>query len=304
MNIKKLIFYFCFVIPLIGQSQEYYQYFDGADTTEWESIFITIDTNASNIWQIGEPSKAIFNSASTVPNAIVTDTLNFYPSNNTSSFSFYLPDIAFGWGILAIQWTQKLDLESGVDGGLIEFSNDSGLTWSSAFNNPFVYNFYGFEEENLDTLPNNDFAFSGMDSTWRDIWLCFDVSWLDWGDNLSIRYTLKSDSTDSNNEGWMMDNFMVHLTYIHTVNEIEQEEYMTINPNPTTGRIDINTKKNSEYHIIESIQLVNSNGEIVKEYGTSPTKFNIDISDQANGIYFLRVNTNLKSEIFKVVLQK
>ena len=50
-------------------------------------IPIEIDSlNASNIWQIGEPSKTLFSSARSNPNALVTDTLNNYPVNDSSSF--------------------------------------------------------------------------------------------------------------------------------------------------------------------------------------------------------------------------
>jgi hypothetical protein len=43
--------------------------------------FITIDTGSHlhNSWQIGRPGKSVFDSAYTLPNAIMTDTLNTYP---------------------------------------------------------------------------------------------------------------------------------------------------------------------------------------------------------------------------------
>ena len=59
------------------------------DTTNFEGslVQIEIDTsNAGNIWQIGQPDKAIFDSAFSAPNAIVTDTVNYYPINDSSSF--------------------------------------------------------------------------------------------------------------------------------------------------------------------------------------------------------------------------
>ena len=105
------------------------------------------------------------------------------------------------------------------------------------------YNFYGFDATNKDTLINGDYAFSGTDTTWKNIWLCFDYSWIISIDNLSFRYTLKSDSVNNNREGWMIDNLISHITLIHTVNEVKEEEYMKVGPNPTSGRIDISTKK-------------------------------------------------------------
>jgi hypothetical protein len=189
------------------------------------------------------------------------------------------------------------------DGGIIEFSGDTGNTWQNVFNNPYVYSFYGFDAANQDTLINGDYAFSGTDSTWKDIWLCFDVSWLSFSDSLMFRYTFKSDAINNNKEGWIIDNLISHITIIHTVNEIKQEEYMTAVPNPTTGRVDISTKKMDEFHIIKKIELINIEGRTVQEWGVSPTKFYVDIGNHPNGIYILKVKTNRKSETFKIILE-
>ena len=68
-------------------AQVYTQYFDGADTIFDNSVNVELDTSNSNIWQIGASQKIIFDSAATVPNAIVTDTINSYPVNNVSRFT-------------------------------------------------------------------------------------------------------------------------------------------------------------------------------------------------------------------------
>ena len=293
-----------FISPFFANSQTYSQYFDGADTSTWNSIFVELDPDTSNIWQIGPPQKTIFNTAATAPNVMVTDTINFYTTNNSSNFTFYIEPNWFGYGgILALQWKQKLDMDKGHDGGVIEYTVDGGNTWENVFNNPYVYNFYGFDMANQDTLMNGEYAFSGSDTTWKDIWLCFDLYWLTFVDSLQFKFTLKSDSIDNSKEGWMIDNLLAHITIIHTINELEQEEYLKIFPNPTTGRIDIQAKKLDEFHIIEKIELFNAEGRLVQEYGISPTKFYLDINDQPNGVYFLKIQTNLKTEIHKVVLQ-
>ncbi|MGI8893309.1 MAG: hypothetical protein ACR2GN_07585 [Bacteroidia bacterium] len=131
---KQLLLTLAFtLISYLSIGQMWQQYFDGADTiydpnVSPSSIYIEIDTNSSNIWQIGAPQKNIFDSAATAPNVIVTDTINYYPVNNSSSFQFSIvPWVP--WGILAIQWKQKLDFDAGLDGGIIEFSVDSGTTW-------------------------------------------------------------------------------------------------------------------------------------------------------------------------------
>ncbi len=296
------------LFPILLCGQNFTQYFDGADTicdpSEWSSsICITINDDSTNIWQIGSPQKVQFDSAATFPNAILTDTVNHYPINNSSSFQYTVKEL-FSWGIVAIQWKQKLDMDFGKDGGIIEYSVDAGNTWENAFNSPYVYSFYGYDTSNVDTLQNGNFAFTGTDCVWRDIWLCYDASWLNWNDSILVRHTFLSDSIDNSKEGWMMDNLLMHITIIHTVNEVEQEEYMTISPNPTTGIVNIATKKINDVHIIEKIELVNVEGRVLEQWGISPTKFYVDIGHHPDGIYFLHVKTNIKSEVFKIVLDR
>lgn len=290
------------VIHTVSYSQTFTQYFDGADTSIWNSIFIHIDTNASNVWQVGPPQKEFFSEAATFPNAMITDTINYYPVNNSSSFSFGINNESFGWGILALQWKQKLDLDSGKDGGVIEFWNYYSEEWENVFNNPYVYAFYGYDPSSADTLENGVFAFSGTDTTWRDLWLCFDLNWLSYSDTLIFRYSLITDSIADEKEGWMMDNFLAHMTIIHSVNEIEQEDYIHLWPNPSNGKLNIQARKVDDFHIIEKLELYSITGNLVRSFDFVPTRFYIDISDQPNGVYFLRVKTNLQTETHRVVL--
>lgn len=288
-------------------AQYYTQYFDGADTSQWNTIQIELDTSSQNVWQIGTPRKAIFGSAATEPNAIVTDTINFYPTNDTSRFiaKFYLP-ITY-WGVFAFQWQQKLDMDASSDGGIIEYSIDSGRTWVNVFNNPYVYNFYGFQPENVDTLPGGEFAFSGTDSTWRDIWLCLDLSWLSQfyiNDYVLFRFTLLSDSVNNNKEGWMIDNMYSHVTFIHTVKEIEQENYLNVYPNPANDIVHIQAQKIMDYHIIETMELLDPLGRVVDKWANIPTKFWFYTNKYNEGLYFLRIKTNLKSETLPIVISK
>jgi hypothetical protein len=300
-----LIFsFFLFANVSKGQFGNFYQYFDGADTIVDNSIFVKLDQSPSNLWQIGKPQKTIFNAAATFPNALVTDTINKIPTHRISSFQYHVP-VSSTWGILAIQWKQKMDLDFGKDGGLIEFSSDYGSTWQSAFNNPYVYSFYGFDLNNVDIIASGEKCFTGIDTTWKDVWLCYDLTWLSQSiDTIMIRHTIISDSTDGNNEGWMIDNLMAHMTFIHTINSMEEESYLKVSPNPTQGRIDISTKKINEYHIIERMELMDINGQVLETWSFIPTKFFIDIGHYPNGAYFLNIKTNKKSEVVKVVLQK
>lgn len=303
MKTQVLIFFFLLVkgFAAFSQMQQQTQYFDGADTSTVDAILISIDTSSSNVWQVGKPQKTIFNSAATDPNVMITDTINSYPVNNRSSFQFTYQPLT-SWGILALQWKQKLDMEQGKDGGIIEFSVDNGTTWQNAFNNPHVYNFYGYNSNNKDTLATGEYAFSGKDTTWRDVWLCFDMTWLSWNTNVLVRFTLLSDSTDTQQEGWMIDNMMTHLTVFHTAIAAAQTEYMRVYPNPATHLIYIEAQKIQAFHIIEKMTLKDTQGKIIEEWENIPTRYFIDSRKYSSGLYYLTIKTNIRTEIVPIAI--
>ena len=298
-----ILFVFCNV-SLHAQTLK--QYFDGEDKSPENSLLINLSPEAANVWQIGKPSKKFFSRASTFANALITDTIKPYPVNVDASFSFKLVPQNYSNGILALQWKQKLDLDPGKDGGIIEYSTDGGSSWTNVFDNPYVYNFYGFNESNKQTLPSGKVAFSGTDTTWKDIWLCFDLAWMKTMNktDFEFRFTLKSDDVQNDRDGWMIDNLLAHVTVIHTVNRGTQKEYIKISPNPASDILSIELQKVPGFHIIEKMDMINSKGQLVDSWSNIPTKFFINTSKYANGVYNLKVKTNLRSETLRFVIQK
>jgi hypothetical protein len=295
----------CCVTP--SSAQMYTQYFDGADTALYKSVIIEIDNDTNNVWQIGPPQKSIFSAAGTVPNVIVTDTSNYYPTNNTSRFVAKVKLPAFNFGIFAMQWKQKLDFDPGTDGGIIEYSIDSGSTWANVFDDPYVYRFYGYDSVNVDTVMGGSYAFSGTDSAWKDIWLCFDLSWLQqFGANSIVyfRYSLVSDSINNNKEGWMIDNLLARVTLAHTIKNVQQSSYLIVYPNPATNRVYIQAEKKMSFHIIEDMALVDATGRVVEHWTSIPTKFWFDVSGYNAGNYALKVKTNFALETIPLVISK
>jgi hypothetical protein len=279
------------------------QYFDGADSSYSNSIFVYQESAINNIWQVGAPQKIVFDGASTLPNALITDTVNNYPPNNTSSVYFYtVPYVS--WGVLGIQWKQKLDMEKKHAGGIVEFSTDYGVSWQNAFNDPHVYNFFGYEMENQDTLLTGDYAFSGTDTNWKDVWLCYDMSWLGGtADSIAVRFTFKSDSADTGHEGWMIDNLNTHVTIAHPVKEVTNSDYFNIYPNPAGKVINIELKAIDEFHIIEHMELRNSEGKLMQKWQNIPVRYWIDTSKLPSGVYYLSIKTNIRSKTIPVTIK-
>ncbi len=293
-------------IPITLQAQfpgTLQQFFDGNDTIPSQRLNVVIDQPANNVWVIGPPNKTIFNAAATLPNAIFTKDSTAYPVSDTSSFSLNLTDTVFNFGgIVAINWKQKIDLENGVDGGLIEFSVDTGKNWTNVFGSMYTYNFFGFNPSNVDTLFNNQLGFTGTDTNWRDIWLCFDGYWLSQYDSVQFRYKLLSDSVQTNQEGWLIDNMSLRPTIIHTINEKERSEYIKLNPNPASDYTSIDLKKQKGEHFIKHVMLYDMKGQLIRSWGLVPNRFKVPLDGLEAGNYLLHVETNIKTEVHQVVV--
>jgi hypothetical protein len=301
----KLLFLLALLTSTVRISHAQYtfrQYFDGADTSAINSLFIVPDSSVGNIWQIGNPRKTIFNAAATAPNAMMTDTVSLYPQSDTSRFSFRIRGQQFGGvnAVVAIRWKQKLDMEKRHSGGIVEFSKNGGA-WQNIFNNTSVYNFYGYMQANKDTLNNGAYAFSGQDTTWRDIWLCF--RYIAATDTMDFRFTFMSDTSSNRKEGWMIDNMMAQHTFQHTVSQIGTTHDSKVYPTQTTGLVFVEASHLLQPHYIRSLSVSDRTGKVLQHYNDEQSRFMIDLGMYPTGTYYVKVETNLGTELFPVVLQ-
>ncbi len=299
---KTILLFVAICSGLASHAQGYYaQSFDGPQPN---SFSVTLVPSANNVWQIGKPQKTFFNAAKSTPRVIVTDTINSYPVNNVSGFVFGVPlQNSSGNFIYALRWVQKLDLDAGLDGGIVEFSNDQ-VSWQNAHNNPNSYQFYGFTPASKVTLASGEYAFSGRDTTWRDLWLCVKSTYAHQNDTLYFRFSLNSDGTQTNKEGWMIDNFRFETTILHPVKEISQIDQVVVYPNITTGIVNVEMKKLKDTDLIDDIVLIDESGRVVERYGKNYTKVVLDISNHKPGLYYLKVTTHSKTQSFKILYEK
>jgi hypothetical protein len=203
--------------------------------------FISIDTNVyrNNRWQVGKPDKVSFDSAFTLFNAMVTDTLDPYPANDTSVFTFKLPvrlpELCYSYHppLNMISFFYKLDIDSNTF-ARIEVSTDSGLSW-----------------KNLnDSLPAG-FLWNGPPvnlSTSTTEWKVFSVYTnptfpVPWHDTVFFRFTFISDSLFANKDGWIIDNFNFWYLCEGGVATVANPNLITLYPNPSHGNLYFHTDK-------------------------------------------------------------
>jgi hypothetical protein len=171
--------------------------------------YVIIDTinYQDNIWEIGNPDKTMFDEAYSLPNAMVTDTINSYSTNNTSVFTvrYITPYPAIGdWEVSAIQFDYQIDTDQDSDFGKLEFSTDNGQTWIDYLTDTlftYCYNYY------------NSYYFTGTSSDWQYFSLqispysnCFNIQP---GDTLWYKFTFVSVYMPSERDGWMIDNIQL-----------------------------------------------------------------------------------------------
>lgn len=293
---------------------------------EEPSPYVSILQLPHNIWQIGPPQKTFFGNSFTLPNAIVTDTINYYPVSNISSFELMVGDFNMGgswWHYnLFIDFRHKYDTDTLRDGGIIAVSWDNKETWlnirydtvATALVTPgrnYGWQYYG--NTNLyDTsakLFNGQPGFSGNSGSW--IHSC--MAWYDIpvknpltlpGDTMYLRFNFVSDNMQQDHEGWMID--QIRLFNIDLGSGIKEymsgETHSYFYPNPVSDQATFimnKTYRNVYY------ELTDCKGSVLlkKDLG-SCDEFIFDRKDLADGIYFMRlVLDNKYIDFHRIILR-
>lgn len=247
---KLSLILFCTAVLLLNQTASFAQYYYDSVTFETPVTTIVIDSSPDNIWQIGEPDKVFFEASYSGMNAIVTDTVNSYPVNNESSFTYVIRNPYTQTCVTRLEFTHKYDTDSLNDFGTIEASYDGGNSWLTVkdtnMNNWGPSYFYWEMDYHLDTdrWTMHDLNITGK----SDGWIRSSFTW-QWfimvrnqqdtiimnPDSLMIRFTFNSDGLPENKEGWMIDDVVTasgtELICSSTRN-IQPESNINAYPNP------------------------------------------------------------------------
>ncbi|MEA2043094.1 MAG: T9SS type A sorting domain-containing protein, partial [Bacteroidota bacterium] len=85
------------------------------------------------------------------------------------------------------------------------------------------------------------------------------------------------------------------------INENNSGFLINIYPNPTTGIFTIKNLKASERPL--NVEITNINGQIIKQYSIINNQSEIDLSGQAKGIYFVKIQTDKTTYTNKIIVQ-
>jgi len=262
---------------------------------------IEIDSaNPNNQWQIGKPHKLKFDSAFSFPNGIITDTLNYYSINNTSSFYIYFTwHSPFNWPELGFKF--KINSDSLADFGNIEASYDNGDTWIDVIKDAGLYDIewsvYGKDlgggnSEIIASSPDDTIAFTGT----SNIWYSFNMSMYGWdyyfpyNDTIIYKVTFKTDSIQTSKEGWMLDNISTTEWISSTSENLSDRISILAYPNPFRGIITFKSTYTNKK--INTIKIFNIYGSLINCFNTNSMEISINLSNLQTGVYIFQATDN------------
>jgi hypothetical protein len=275
-----------FSVPATAQWNEID--FEGPISPVYQILFDNV-SNPNCKWQIGVPNKAVFQSAYSVEHALLTDTLNPVPANDTSAFVLKLALDPFGpYHILGLSFWYQMDGDTS-DFGKIEISPDGGATWIDVLTEETSYEVVWLEPK--PTL-------NGSTGGWQ--YFSFN-NFTDWSlatDTVLYRFTYITDSGSTLHDGWMIDDISP-MQYWEGVVESQDNNLISISPNPASNQLRINRIKSDEN---AKIQIVNQLGEVVVEEANFVGE-SIDVGALPSGIYFIRYANGKSFSVEKFIVQ-
>lgn len=294
---KTLLTLLITVSTIIGFSQiEPFEGIYDVDSCDFETPchLVIPQTINENLWQRGAPHKLTFTESYSLPNAMVTDSLNPYPANADSWFDlkFDMMEYLGGMDIL-VGFRQKYNTDTLADGGFIELSYDHGLTWVNVLkdsNIMFLYseNLYSSE----DTLKGGIPGFSGYSGDWIhtqiEIIYAFPVKWP--VDTLYMRFHFISDDVETGRDGWMIDNIKSSFVDLGGAAKNKEIAEIMVFPNPLTKRSSLTIPNPSGKELI--IELIDQSARSIQSYKTTKSTFTIDKGFLKPGMYLIKVTSD------------
>ena len=244
------------------------------DNPCWEGSYYSIDIPfTNNIWHVCQPGKTVFDSSYSSPNAILTDSSGPYPVNNTSSFIIKFVPYAYCMCAPVIGGYYKFDSDTLKDFGRIEFSLDRGTTWLNALSDTVIPDVFWITPKPILT---------GRIHQWTEF-LAFVPGYMR-NDTLYYRFTFVSDSIQTNQDGWMLDNLEL-IDHTEGVQDLGPRDEINIYPNPSAGMITVTGNKLAGD---VDVTIYDIRGQFCLQKTIHKNKEDIDISSLQQGVYLVK----------------
>lgn len=249
----------------------------------YNCYFFRDTADTVNAWQIGVPQKTVLDTAYSGTRVIITDTINSYKPNDTSSFILMhrIGSATLDWHWHSISGYYFVNSDTLTDFGMIEFSPDNGHTWVDLMHDTSGLAHWGWSG---DEKP----VFSGDSYGWKHFYCQLNFAGspytFNWDDTVQYRFSFISDTADTHKDGLMFDNIDIFdaaedVPMVNTGRHI-----ISVYPNPATEKIHVQCPPNAT---ARQVQVYDCTGRLQKEIKMF-TGNEIDVNDLPNGLYVLR----------------
>ena len=244
-------------------------------------------------WQVGGPAKAVFDSAWSVPNALVTDTVSPYPVGGMSYAEFSVPVYFLGEEVV-IEFRQRLDMDSTDASGWVEWYDalnsgswirvEPGEAWYSGW--------IEWTGDGLDT--DSGLVFTGTNNGWGQVqlaWRCIAVleshgTRAMYPDSMRFRFAFRSQANNNGKDGWMIDDLVLTNNGCWGGVEARTRAEVTVFPNPVQDHLFIERNISGPW----LLELYHPDGTLIRRERTGSRAFRIDVTEMPPGPYLLHVS--------------
>ncbi|MDP5106042.1 MAG: T9SS type A sorting domain-containing protein [Polaribacter sp.] len=275
------------------------------ETDNVQDILLTESTRSTG-WQKGIPKGVLLKTASSGTSVYGTNLAGEYPTNTTN----YLYSNCYDLSVIVapkVKFQMAFDIEKDWDYLVFEYSKDAGKTWN-ILGNADSPNWYTSavttDDSNSSTLPGrqwtgegeNAHPLGGTNATLREY--SHDLSSIGTETNVIFRFKFYSDEA-ATEEGVIIDDFGITGASLST-NDIVVQNELLVYPNPSkdTFNLSWNFVGNAD------ISVYNYLGKtILSKNNIKENKYQIDLSNQSKGLYFIKINVDGKQAVKKVILE-
>ncbi len=253
----------------------------------------------NNLWEIGTPTSTDLNGLVTW--GYITNPSGNYPDETKS----YLFSPCYNLTTLqnpVLKFKMAFDLEQNWDIMYVEYSIDQGGNWQilGTANDP---NWYNSDRTNASSGAANDCQncpgaqWTGLDTTLKEY--SYNLSPLNGQSNIIFRFTFVSDFS-VNEEGVVIDDFVIDATSILSVNDFEAGEFL-IYPNPSSEIFNIRRMNTIGENM--NVKVYDILGKLIlHDKNIIDANYKLNMAGVSKGIYFLQVNIENKRLVKKLVL--
>jgi hypothetical protein len=165
-------------------------------------------------------------------------------------------------------------------------SNNCGTSWTTLYNKSGAA---------LSTRPATTSNFAPTAAEWRN-------EVVDLSNYVGQNVIIKLKATSAYGNNLWLDN--INVTQVAGIADVTKGETLNVYPNPTSGllQVDANITNNGDLKV--SVSDVLGNVVYSNQFTQTANKFSIDLSNQANGMYFVKFENKNGVEIKKINVQK